>query len=71
MERLRIDWRVATVSSVADETAHARTLVLDPKTRRAYLPSAEYEAPKDAPKDAPRQRPAMKPGTFKIIVVAP
>lgn len=56
-------------------STRAKTLVLDPKTRRAYLPSAEYEAPeetpKDAPKDAPRQRPAMKPGTFKIVVVAP
>lgn len=51
--------------------SRARTLVLDPATRRAYLPSAEYEAPKEAPKDAPRQRPAMKPGSFKIVVVAP
>jgi ferredoxin-NADP reductase len=29
LERLRVDWRVATVASVVDETAHARTLVLD------------------------------------------
>jgi ferredoxin-NADP reductase len=29
LERLRVDWRVATVTEVADETAHARTLVLD------------------------------------------
>jgi ferredoxin-NADP reductase len=29
LERLRIDWRVATVAAVADETAHARTLLLD------------------------------------------
>ena len=29
MERLRVDWRVATVTDVADETPHARTLVLD------------------------------------------
>jgi ferredoxin-NADP reductase len=29
LERLRVDWRVATVAEVADETAHARTLVLD------------------------------------------
>jgi len=31
LERLRprVDWRVATVAGVADETSHARTLVLD------------------------------------------
>jgi ferredoxin-NADP reductase len=29
LERLRVDWRVATVAEVADETPHARTLVLD------------------------------------------
>jgi len=29
LERLRVDWRVATVSGVVDETPSARTLVLD------------------------------------------
>ena len=29
LERLRVDWRVATVAEVVDETAHTRTLVLD------------------------------------------
>jgi ferredoxin-NADP reductase len=29
LERLRVNWRVATVAEVVDETAHARTLVLD------------------------------------------
>ncbi len=51
--------------------SRARTLALDPKTRRAFLPSAEYEAPKDAPEEGSRARPSMKPGTFKIIVVGP
>jgi DNA-binding beta-propeller fold protein YncE len=54
----------------------ARTLVIDPKTRHIYLPTAEFEAPKEAAKDAngkepKRQRPTMKPGTFKIVVVSP
>lgn len=43
----------------------ARTIVIDPKTRRAYLPTAEFEAPKEGATG----RPAMKAGTFKIIVV--
>lgn len=47
----------------------ARTLAIDPKARRIYLPSAEFEAPKEAPKDKRPPRPTMKPGTFKIIVV--
>jgi DNA-binding beta-propeller fold protein YncE len=53
--------------------ARAKTLAIDPKTSRVYVPSAEFEAPKENPKDASgnasRQRPAMKAGSFKIIVV--
>jgi len=53
----------------------ARTLIVDSKSRRAFLPSADFEAPKapdaGAPKDGLRPRPTMKPGSFKIIVVAP
>jgi len=45
----------------------ARTMVLDPKTRRTYLPTAEYEASSDT--GGARRRPAMKPGSFKIVVV--
>jgi YVTN family beta-propeller protein len=44
----------------------ARTLTIDPKTRRIYLPTAEFEESKDNAK-----RPPMKPGTFRILVVAP
>jgi outer membrane protein assembly factor BamB len=51
--------------------SHAKTMVLDPKTRRAYLPSAEYEAPKADGKDSSKKKPAMKPGSFKILVIAP
>jgi DNA-binding beta-propeller fold protein YncE len=49
----------------------ARTLVIDPKTRRIYLPTAEFEPPAEPNKDGVRQRPTMKPGTFKIVVVEP
>jgi DNA-binding beta-propeller fold protein YncE len=44
----------------------ARTCVIDPKTRHIYLPTAEFEPPKEG-----ERRPAMKPGTFKIVVVGP
>ncbi len=53
----------------------AKTLTLDAKSRRIYLPTAEFEAAKEPAKDAPKNarpaRPAMKPGSFKIIVVTP
>jgi YVTN family beta-propeller protein len=48
----------------------ARTLVIDPKTRHIYLPTAEFEAPSPDAKDT-NKRPAMKPGTFKVLVVQP
>ncbi len=42
----------------------ARTMGVDPDTRRIYLPAAEYET-------AANGRQALKPGTFMILVVAP
>lgn len=45
----------------------ARTVVIDPKTRLAYLPAAEIEAKGE---DA-THRPTIKPGTFRIIVLGP
>jgi DNA-binding beta-propeller fold protein YncE len=43
----------------------ARTMGLDPTTRRIYLPTSEFEEPKPGARG-----PAMKPDTFMIIVVA-
>jgi YVTN family beta-propeller protein len=49
---------------------HARTITFDPKTHRAYLPTAEFEAtPQDASSGGRPRRPAMKPGSFKVVVV--
>jgi DNA-binding beta-propeller fold protein YncE len=45
----------------------ARTMALDPGARRVYLPTAEFEPPKEGATG----RPTMKPGTFKILVVGP
>jgi DNA-binding beta-propeller fold protein YncE len=41
----------------------ARTMTVDPKSHKLYLPTADFE-PAEAGK-----RPAMKPGTFQIVVV--
>ena len=45
----------------------ARTMGLDPATRKIYLPTSEFEEP--TPGDA--RRPKMKPDSFMIVVVAP
>jgi adenosylcobinamide amidohydrolase len=51
--------------------ARARTIAIDPQSRRIYLPTAEFEPAKETGKDGRPARPTMKPGTFKIIVVIP
>ena len=54
---------VQTIASAAS----ARTIALDPKTHRLYLPAARFgEKPAD-----PKQRPPMIPGSFEVLVVAP
>ena len=45
----------------------ARTICLDEKTHKLYLPAADYEAlPADAPKNT---RPKMIPGSFQVLVI--
>ena len=45
----------------------ARTIALDEKTHRVYLPTADYEpVQSDAPKNA---RPKMIPGSFQVLVL--
>lgn len=46
----------------------ARTMALDPKTHRIYLPATKYEAAPEQAADAPRQRPKMVPNSFKVLV---
>jgi DNA-binding beta-propeller fold protein YncE len=47
----------------------ARTLALDPKTHRAFLPAAKYGAAPAPTAENPRPRPSMVPGSFEILVV--
>ncbi|HXI83039.1 MAG TPA: YncE family protein [Verrucomicrobiae bacterium] len=46
----------------------ARTMALDPKTHRIYLPSAKYEPQSTPAPGATRQRPKIVPGSFKVLV---
>ena len=42
----------------------AKTLAFDSKTKKIFLPTAEYLESKD-----PSSRPQPKPGTFMVLVV--
>jgi YVTN family beta-propeller protein len=44
----------------------ARTIALDPKTHRVFLPTAEFGPPAEGQK-----RPTVKPSTFMVLVYAP
>src|SRR6476659_9972308 len=49
----------------------ARTMALDPKTHRIYLPSAKFEpAPSPSPGASPG-RPSVVPNTLKLLVYGP
>ena len=49
----------------------ARTMALDAKTHRLYLPAAELLPAPDSSAAGPRARPRTKPGTFKVLELAP
>jgi DNA-binding beta-propeller fold protein YncE len=46
----------------------AKTMALDPKTHKIYLPTAKFEPQPEQAAGSPRQRPTKIPGTFKILV---
>ncbi len=47
----------------------ARTLTLDPKTHRLYLPTAKFEPSPEPKGGEPRPRPQTIEGSFKLLVV--
>ncbi len=46
----------------------ARTMTIDTKTHKVYLPIAQFGAAPAATKDNPRPRPAMVPNSFAVLV---
>jgi hypothetical protein len=49
----------------------ARTMALDPKTQRIYLPSAQFEpASSPSPGSSPA-RPKIVPNTLKLLIYGP
>lgn len=49
----------------------ARTMAVDPKTHRIYLPSAQFEPPATPSPGASPTRPKMLPNTMKLLVYGP
>ena len=49
----------------------ARTITLDERTHRIYLPAAEYGPTPEATAAQPRPRAPMIPGSFMVVVVQP
>jgi YVTN family beta-propeller protein len=57
-----------TVVQTLETQRGSRTMALDPKTHKIYLPAAQFESSTNQVAGTPRQRPRMVPGTFKILV---
>lgn len=49
----------------------ARTMVVDPKSHRVFLSTADYGTPPDSTAANPRPRAPVLPGSFKVLVVGP
>jgi YVTN family beta-propeller protein len=49
----------------------ARTMAIDPKTQRIYLPSAQFQPPPSPSPGASPARPTIVPNTLKILVYGP
>jgi DNA-binding beta-propeller fold protein YncE len=49
----------------------ARTMAVDPKTHRVFMPTADFGPPPAATPEKPSPRGAVIPGTFRILVLEP
>ena len=49
----------------------ARTMAIDPKTHRIYLPSAQFQPPPSLSPGASPARPTIVPNTLKLLVYGP
>ncbi len=48
----------------------ARTIALDPRTHRIYLPTASFGPPPAPTEERPHPRPSIVPGSFVVLVVS-
>ncbi len=62
--------RFSVVATVPTQRG-ARTITVDPRTHRVYMPAAQYAPAPDPVAGQPRPRPQMVPGSFTVVVVEP
>ena len=60
-----------TVVQVLKTERGARTMALDPKSHRIFLPSAEFQPPPSPSPGASPGRPTIVPDTLKLLVYRP
>lgn len=58
-----------SVAETVKTARGARTMALDEKTHKIYLPTASFGPAPQATTSAPHPRPSILPGTFKILVL--
>ena len=66
--RLDASGKFTVVQTIQTEP-RARTMALDEKTHRIFLPTARFGPPPPATTETPHPRPSMIPGTFAVLVV--
>ncbi|MBV9032989.1 MAG: YncE family protein [Acidobacteriaceae bacterium] len=59
-----------SVAETVKTARGARTMALDEKTHKIYLPTASFGPAPQATASAPHPRPSILPGTFKVLVLA-
>ena len=62
--------KLTTVQTLKTERS-ARTMAIDPKTHKIYLPSAQFEAPATPSPGTSPTRPKMVPNSMKLLVYGP
>lgn len=60
-----------SVAQTVKTEKSARTMALDPKTHKIYLPAAQFGPPPAPTQDNPHPRPSIVPGSFHLVVVSP
>jgi YVTN family beta-propeller protein len=62
--------RLTVIENLKTERG-ARTIALDPKTHRIFLPTAQFQPPPSPSPGAPPARPMIVPNTLKLLVYGP
>jgi DNA-binding beta-propeller fold protein YncE len=60
-----------TVAQTVTTARGARTITLDDRTHRVYVPTAQFGPPPAQALAGGRRRPGIVPGSFEVVVVAP